>query len=156
MTCLTRSNFSVAKEKWNCEKATLWNELNECEQQCTSVQQALTSLRFQSQDAQGRQEGLTMELEQLRVAKEDWGAQEEKLEEELDELRFGMKQPKLEVIMEHDNEEADDHIAVISETLKVLRFARSALAKSNLELLEVAEARGCLRLETTGGLPKRV
>ena len=97
-----------------------------------------------------------MELEQLRVAKEDWGAQEEKLKEEFDELRFGMKQPKLEVIMEHDNEVADDHIAVKSETLKVLRFARSALAKLSLELLEVAEARVCLRLKTIGGLPKRV
>jgi hypothetical protein len=60
-----------------------------------------------------------------------------------------MKQPKPEMIVEHDNEVADDHIAVISETEKKLQFVRSALAKWNLELLEVAEARGCLRRETT-------
>lgn len=50
--------------------------------------------------------------------------------------------------MEHGNEVADDHIALISATEKKLQFARSALAKLNLELLEVAEARGCLRLQT--------
>ena len=60
-----------------------------------------------------------------------------------------MKQPKPEMIMEHDNDVADDHIVVISEMEKELQFVRSALAKWNLELLEVAEARGCLRLETT-------
>jgi chromosome segregation ATPase len=130
--------------------------LSECEQQCTSVQQALTSLQFQLQDAESREEGLTMELEQLRLAKEDWGAQEEKLEEELEELRFGMKQPKLEVIMEHDDEVGDDHIAVITEKEKELQFARSALAKLNLELLEVAEAHGCLRLESTRRIAEKV
>ena len=56
------------------------------------------------------------------------GAQEEKLEEELEELRFGMKRPKLEVIMEYDNDVADDHIAVICEKEKELQFARSAQA----------------------------
>ena len=148
--------LAVAKEEWNCEKATLLNELSEREQQCTSVQQALTSLQFQLQDAESREEGLTMELEQLRLAKEDWGAQEEKLEEELEELRFGMKQPKLEVIMEHDDEVADDHIAVITEKEKELQFARSALAKLNLELHEVAEAHGCLRLEFTRRIAEKV
>ena len=148
--------LAVAKEEWNCEKATLLNELSEREQQCTSVQQALTSLQFQLQDAESREEGLTMELEQLRLAKEDWGAQEEKLEEELEELRFGMKQPKLEVIMEHDDEVGDDHIAVITEKEKDLQFARSALAKLNLELLEVAEAHGCLRLESTRRIAEKV
>ena len=148
--------LAVAKEEWNCEKATLLNELSEREQQCTSVQQALTSLQFQLQDAESREEGLTMELEQLRLAKEDWGAQEEKLEEELEELRFGMKQPKLEVIMESDDEVADDHIGVVTEKEKELQFARSALAKLNLELLKVAEAHGCLRLESTRRIAEKV
>jgi chromosome segregation ATPase len=74
------------KRRLEFEKATLWNELSECEQQCTSVQQALTSLQFQLKDAQGRQEGLTMELEQLLLAQEDWVHRRKKLEEELEEL----------------------------------------------------------------------
>ena len=86
LTCLTRSNFSVAKEDWNFGKATLWNELGECEQQCTSVQQAFTSLQFQLLDAQGREKGLTMELEQLLLAEEDWVHKRKKLEEELETL----------------------------------------------------------------------
>ena len=40
-----------------------------------------------------------------------------------------MKQPKPAMIMEHDNEVADDHIAVISEMEKELQFVRFALAK---------------------------
>ena len=74
------------KRRLEFEKATLWNELSEREQQCTSVQQALTSLQFQLQDAQGREEGLTMELEQLLLAQEDWVRRRKKLAEELEEL----------------------------------------------------------------------
>jgi hypothetical protein len=43
-------------------------------------------LLFRLQDAQGREEGLTMELEQLLLAQEDWVHRRKKLEEEPKEL----------------------------------------------------------------------
>jgi hypothetical protein len=44
------------------------------------------------------------------------GARVQKLEEELEEFCFGMKRPKLAVIMEYDNEVADDqHILATPE-----------------------------------------
>ena len=56
----------------NQQSGTTWVNVS------SSVQQSLTSLQFQLQNAQGREEGLAMEVEQLRLAKERIGVHRRK------------------------------------------------------------------------------
>jgi len=64
-----------------------------------------------------------------------------------------MKQPNPEMIMEHDNEVADDHIAVISETEKKLHFVGQNKISNCLKWQRLA---GVSNSKPQGGLPKRV
>jgi hypothetical protein len=126
--------------------------LSECEQQCTSVQQALTSLQFQLQDAQGREErGADDGTGTTSSRPRGLGAQEEEAGGRTQ--RIGMKQPKPTMIMEHDNEVADDHIAVISETEKKLHFVGENKISNCFKWQRLA---GVSDSKPQGGVPKRV
>jgi len=64
-----------------------------------------------------------------------------------------MKQPKPAMIMKHDNEVADNHIAVISETEKKLHFVGQNKISNCLKWQRLA---GVSDSKPQGGLPKRV
>jgi hypothetical protein len=64
-----------------------------------------------------------------------------------------MKQPKPAMIMEHDNEVADNHIAVISETEKKIHSVGQNEISNCLKWQRLA---GVYDSKPQGGLPKKV